>query len=160
MQEQANSVCSTHISRPPIVIGSLQQQQRQRQQQQQQRAESLKKWRHLEAREILPGPEQLLLALEVALLQPDIHAVDAMHLWCSTAEQLSMHGGMEAAVELLLQPFLHLLGPAVVHCSAALELNNELGNVILLQSFAITTMRLVQCAGEGELCTCVACCED
>jgi hypothetical protein len=151
MQTHAHDICHTHISSSPVLPRPLLllQQQQQQPPSQQQRADSLKKWRTLEATAVLPGPEQLLLALEVALLQPETLPANALHLWLSTVNTLDRHGCAAAAAELLLQPFLLLLGPAVVHSSAALGAKAAAAG--LPTNYALTAARLLQHTPKGEL---------
>jgi hypothetical protein len=79
-------------------------------------------WRKLELTAAVPSPEQLLLAIEAALLNPNACAATAAKLLRSTLETMKCCGdsnSLAAAGELLLQPILQLLGPAVLHMLAA-----------------------------------------
>jgi hypothetical protein len=64
-------------------------------------ASKLDNWRQLELTAALPSPEQLLLVLEVALLEPRSAAGHAVKLLLTTVQQLEQHGCLGAAVELL-----------------------------------------------------------
>jgi hypothetical protein len=150
MHQQAMETCRNHSSQPAASL-ALQQQQQQllpQPQQQQQVAASFTLWRQLQVSQVLPGPEQLLLLLQSTVLQPEFLAVTAVNIWEITLAALDRHNCAAAAAELLLQPALYLLGPAVMHCSA------EKDCMPLLLGYVMTVWRLVVASSSGGSSEC------
>ncbi|KAF6264097.1 hypothetical protein COO60DRAFT_271879 [Scenedesmus sp. NREL 46B-D3] len=97
-------------------------------------------WRSLEATAAVPSPEQLLLLLEAALLDPLNCTATAVALLLSALllmEQYACALGicMAAGAELLLQPVLQLLGPAIMHAAASSGDTGRLG--MLASAFSV-----------------------
>jgi hypothetical protein len=120
MQVQAYMVHRSNFTR--AAAAAEQQQQQQQQQQQDGLDLGLAGWRQLEDTAAAPGPEQLLLALKAALLQPE-EVLHVLLLWCTATIALADHYRLAAASELLLRPLLHLLGPVTAHYILQLSSN-------------------------------------
>jgi hypothetical protein len=124
---------SSNTARTAAVL-----QQQQQQQGQGSAGSGAAEWRQLVSTGLLPPvtPEQLLLVLEAALLQPDVALTYALRLWGDTVTALADLGCLEMAVDVLLQPALHLLGPAAAN--------------------SLTYMRSHAQHGKGCVCVCHA----
>jgi hypothetical protein len=85
------------------------------QQQQQQQPFSAAEWHQLEAADVVPMPEQLLIVLEAALMGHPAFLIIAIDLFKATATVLQRRGCLNAAGSVLMPPVLHLLSLAVQH---------------------------------------------
>eukprot|EP00883_Tetradesmus_obliquus_P001577 jgi/Sobl393_1/11647/SZX73502.1 len=80
---------------------------------------SVAAWHELEVSALVPTPEQLLMVLEAAVLDPPNGIGFALHMFSVTCCSLAEHGCLEEAAGVLLPPALHLLPLVVQHVAPA-----------------------------------------